>query len=127
MNKKALSLPILTSLVVGNMIGTGIYILPATLAPFGYYSLLAWVLTSLGALFLALTFAHLSKRFPQTGGPITYSQAAFGRMTGCVVSYIYWASNLVSISGLAISSTGYLGYLIAGLDPASSSYHPWMG
>ncbi len=127
MNKKALSLPILTSLVVGNMIGTGIYILPATLAPFGYYSLLAWLLTSLGALFLALTFAHLSKRFPQTGGPITYSQAAFGRLTGCVVSYIYWASNLVSISGLAISSTGYLGYLMAGLDPASSSYHPWMG
>lgn len=127
MNKKALSLPILTSLVVGNMIGTGIYILPATLAPFGYYSLLAWVLTSIGALFLALTFAHLSKRFPETGGPITYSQAAFGRMTGCVVSYIYWASNLVSISGLAISSTGYLGYLIAGLDPSSASYHPWMG
>lgn len=127
MNKKALSLPILTSLVVGNMIGTGIYILPATLAPFGYYSLLAWMLTSLGALFLALTFAHLSKRFPETGGPITYSQAAFGRLTGCVVSYIYWASNLVSISGLAISSTGYLGYLIAGLDPASASYHPWMG
>src|SRR5690242_15801398 len=79
MNKKALSLPILTSLVVGNMIGTGIYILPASLASYGTISLFAWVFTSLGAMVLALTFAHLNKRFPKTGGPYTYCKEAYGR------------------------------------------------
>lgn len=126
MDKKALTLPILVSLVVGNMIGTGIYILPASLAPFGYYSLLAWGFTSLGALFLALTFAHLSKRFPQTGGPITYCQAAFGHLPGFLVANIYWASNLVSIAALVISSVGYLGYLTPWLDSNNPLYQPWM-
>lgn len=127
MDKKALTLPILVSLVVGNMIGTGIYILPASLAPFGYYSLLAWGFTSLGALFLALTFAHLSKRFPQTGGPITYCQAAFGHLPGFLVANIYWASNLVSIAALAISSVGYLGYLTPLLDSNNAHYQPGLG
>ncbi len=124
MDKKALTLPILVSLVVGNMIGTGIYILPASLASFGYYSLLAWGFTSLGALFLALTFAHLSKRFPQTGGPITYCQAAFGHLPGFLVANIYWASNLVSIAALAISAVSYLGYVSPWLNANSPSYHP---
>lgn len=126
MDKKALTLPILVSLVVGNMIGTGIYILPASLASFGYYSLIAWGCTALGALFLALTFAHLSKRFPQTGGPITYCQAAFGHLPGFLVANIYWASNLVSIAALVISSVGYLGYLTPWLDSNNPLYQPWM-
>ena len=122
MDKKALSLPILISLVVGNMIGTGIYVLPASLAEYGSLSLLAWLFTSLGALFLALTFARLSKRFPQTGGPYIYCKKAFGRLTGFIIAYTYWISYLVSIAGIAVSSIEYLGFITPTLNANSSLY-----
>lgn len=122
MDKKALSLPILISLVVGNMIGTGIYILPASLAEFGTLSLVAWIFTSIGALLLALTLAHLNKRFPKTGGPYIYCKEAFGRYAGFIIAYIYWISNLVSIAGLAVSSVGYLGFISPSLNANTPAY-----
>lgn len=126
MNNKALDLPILISLVLGNMIGTGIYVLPASLAEYGTSSLLSWFYTSLGAIFLALTFAHLNKRFPKTGGPYVYCKEAFGRLPSFVVAYTYWSSNLVSIAGIAVTSIGYLGFLLPALDANTHSYHPYM-
>lgn len=122
MDKKALSLPILISLVIGNMIGTGIYILPASLANFGPVSLLAWIYTSVGALFLALTFTHLTKRFPKTGGPYVYCKEAYGPLAGFVVAYTYWLSNLVSIAALAVAGVGYLGFLIPLFNSNSPTY-----
>ena len=100
MDKKALNLPILISLVMGSMIGTGIYILPASLAEYGSLSLISWVYTSIGAIFLALTFAHLNKRFPKTGGPYVYCREAYGKPTGFIIAYTYWMSNMVSIEAL---------------------------
>lgn len=125
MDKKALSLPILTSLVVGNMIGTGIYILPASLAKYGTISLLSWVYTSIGSIFLALTFAFLSKRFPKTGGPYIYCREAFGKAVGFIIAYTYWIGNLVSIAGIAVASIGYLGYLTPFLDANTTSYNQY--
>lgn len=122
MDKKALSLPILVSLVVGNMIGTGIYVLPASLAGFGTVSLLAWVYTSMGAIFLALTLVRLTKRFPQTGGPYAYCKEAYGKLIGFIIAYTYWLSNLVSIAGIAVSAVGYLGYMTPLLNANSSHF-----
>lgn len=125
MDRKALSLPILISLVVGNMIGTGIYVLPASLAEYGTLSLLSWLYTSIGAIFLALTFANLNKRFPKTGGPYVYCKEAYGRLAGFIVAYTYWVSNLVSIAGIAVASVGYLGFITPVLNantPAFSQY-----
>lgn len=124
MNKRALNLPILISLVIGNMIGTGIYVLPASLAGYGTISLLAWLYTSLGAILLALTFAHLNRRFPKTGGPYVYCKEAFGKLTGFIVAYTYWSSNLVSIAGITVASVGYLGFLSPTFDANTSSYNP---
>lgn len=124
MDKKALTLPILISLVVGNMIGTGIYVLPASLAEYGTISILAWVLTSIGAIFLAITFANLSKRIPKTGGPYIYCKEAFGRMVGFIVAYTYWIGNLVSIAGITVASITYMGYLTPLLNGGSSQYSP---
>ena len=126
MDKKALSLPILLSLVVGNMIGTGIYLLPATLAEYGTISLLAWLITSAGALFLALTFTSLNKRFPKTGGPYVYSKEAFGKLTGLTVAYIYWFSYMVSVAGVAVASIAYLGFIFPELDANSPSYNQYV-
>jgi APA family basic amino acid/polyamine antiporter len=125
-DKKALSLPILISLVVGNMIGTGIYILPAELAKYGTLSILSWIYTSIGALFLALTFAHLNNRFPKTGGPYIYCKEAFGKLVGFIVAYSYWAGYLVSVAGIAVSSVGYLGFITPVLNANTSSYNEYI-
>lgn len=124
MNKNALNLPILTSLVIGNMIGTGVYLLPASLASFGSISLLSWVFTSIGAIFLALTFTRLNKRFPKTGGPYVYCKQAYGPFVGFVIAYSYWMSNLISIAGVCVASVGYLGYLIPYLNANAPLYQP---
>lgn len=124
MDKKALSLPILTSLVVGNMIGTGIYILPASLAEYGTISILSWIYTSLGAIVLALTFVHLNNRFPKTGGPYIFCKEAFGRLVGFIIAYTYWASYLISIAGIAVASISYLGYLSPIFDANNAAYQP---
>jgi len=123
-DKKALSLPILISLVIGNMIGTGIYILPAELAKYGTLSILSWIYTSIGALFLALTFAHLNNRFPKTGGPYIYCKEAFGKLIGFIVAYSYWAGYLVSVAGIAVSSVGYLGFITPALNANTTTYNP---
>jgi len=123
MTKTALNLPILISLVVGNMIGTGIYVLPASLAGFGTISLLSWIYTSIGAIFLALTFARLNKRYPKTGGPYVYCKEAYGHLTGFIVAYTYWISNMVSIAAISVASVGYLGFVTPTLDANTSAYH----
>lgn len=124
MDRKALSLPILISMVVGNMIGTGIFVLPASLANYGTISLVSWVFTSLGALLLALTFTHLNKRYPKTGGPYAYCRQAFGRLVGFIIAVIYWFSNLVSIAGLTLASIGYLGFVFPALNANTPGYDP---
>ena len=57
------------ALVVGNMIGSGVFLLPSTLAAFGGISLLGWVFTSTGATILALLFGRLARLVPRSGGP----------------------------------------------------------
>lgn len=126
MSKKALSFPILMSLVIGNVIGTGIYILPASLAKYGVFSLVSWILTSLGSLFLALTFVYLSKRFPKTGGPYIYCQEAYGRLIGFIVAYAFWAGYIVSVAAVAISSVGYLGFITPLLNANTFAYNPYL-
>ncbi len=126
MHKQALSLKVLISLVVGNMIGMGIYVLPASLAEYGAMSLLAWLFTSIGAMLLAFTFANLNKRFPKTGGPYVYCKEAFGNQVGFFIAYIYWLSNMIAISGIAVSLVGYLGFILPYLNANHHSYQPYL-
>jgi APA family basic amino acid/polyamine antiporter len=78
------------ALVVGNMIGSGIYLLPATLAPLGMNQLAGWGVTLAGALCLAGAFARLGARMPLAGGPYAYAHAAFGPATGFITAWSYW-------------------------------------
>ena len=80
------------SLVIGSMIGSGVFGLPATLAAFGGISMLAWVITAFGSVMLALVFAHLSRRNPATGGVYAYARDAFGDFGGFIVAWGYWIS-----------------------------------
>ncbi|MND57739.1 Arginine/agmatine antiporter [compost metagenome] len=79
-----------TALVTGNMIGSGIFLLPTSLAVFGYFSLWGWLISTIGAILLATVFARLSRLMPITGGPYAYTQQAFGKTTGFFVAWGYW-------------------------------------
>jgi APA family basic amino acid/polyamine antiporter len=108
-NQKKIGLITTTSLVVGNMIGAGIFLLPATLAKYGSISLLGWLFTATGALILAKIFSNFSKIIVnKSGGPYTYSKAGFGDFIGFLVAWGYWISIWVSNAGLAIAIIGGL-------------------
>ncbi|MFB0632642.1 amino acid permease [Streptomyces sp. AB3(2024)] len=104
-------LPIAICLVMGNIIGGGIFLLPASVAPFGTVSLVAFAVLTAGAIALALVFGRLAERHPQTGGPYVYVRAAFGDFAGFLAAYSYWITTWVSNAALAVAAVGYLGVL----------------
>jgi basic amino acid/polyamine antiporter, APA family len=99
------------ALVVGNQIGSGVFLLPASLAPYGWNAVFGWLLTIGGALALAFVFARLARAFPQAGGPYAYTQAAFGPAMGFAVAWTYWLSLVIGNAALAVGSVSYLGVL----------------
>lgn len=101
---------IATALVVGNMIGTGVFLLPASLAPFGGISVLGWAFTSAGALLVALLMARLARMMPAVGGPYAYTRKGLGDLPAFLVAWGYWISIW---SGNAAISVGLVGYLAA--------------
>ncbi|MCB1107930.1 MAG: amino acid permease [Chlamydiia bacterium] len=98
----------LTALVVGNMIGSGVFLLPASLASFGSITVFSWCATAVGAMLLALVFAKLSTLFPKTGGPYVYCREGFGNFIGFQVAYNYWIYMWVGNAAIAVAFTGYL-------------------
>jgi APA family basic amino acid/polyamine antiporter len=110
--KRQIGLPTATALVVGNMIGSGIFLLPASLAAValvsGSGSLLAWALTGVGAMLLAAVFATLARAYPKTGGPYAYARTAFGDVIGFLTAWGYWIAAWAGNAAIAIAFTGYL-------------------
>lgn len=116
-NQKKIGLITTTSLVVGNMIGAGIFLLPATLAKYGSISLFGWLFTATGALILAKIFSNFSKIIVnKSGGPYTYSKAGFGDFIGFLVAWGYWISIWISNAGLAIAIIGGLSVFFPDLN-----------
>ena len=116
MKQRQLGLWMLTALVVGNMIGSGVFLLPASLATFGTVTIFSWVATSIGAMFLALVFAKLSTLFPKTGGPYVFCREGYGDFVGFQVAYNYWVSMWIGNAGIAVAFTGYLSTFIPELN-----------
>lgn len=106
--KKLLSLPMATALVVGNMIGSGIFLLPATMAPYGGVSALGWLFTGTGAMLLAITFGWLARTRSVSSGIYVYTKLAFGDFAGFIVAWSYWISTWITTSALAIATVSYL-------------------
>lgn len=100
------------ALVVGNMIGSGVFLLPASLAPYGLNSVLGWVLTAVGSLLLASVFSVLSRAFPNEHGPYAYTRLAFGELTGFVSAWGYWVAVWVGNAAVATASVSYLSNLM---------------
>ncbi|MCB1107931.1 MAG: amino acid permease [Chlamydiia bacterium] len=106
--KKRLGFWVLTSLVLGNMVGSGVFLLPASLAEYGTITIFSWLATAVGAMFLALVFAKLSQLFPKTGGPYVYCREGFGNFIGFQVAYNFWICKWAGSAAIATALTGYL-------------------
>jgi APA family basic amino acid/polyamine antiporter len=105
---RSLGLLAASALVVGNMIGSGVFLLPASLAGYGGVSLAGWVASGAGAVLLALVFAALSRARPAAGGPYAYARLAFGDFAGFLVAWGYWISVWAANAALATAAVGYL-------------------
>ena len=120
------------ALVVGNTIGASVFLLPASLAPFGLNSVIAWGLTACGAVVLAVVFAQLSRAFPQAGGPYAYVNLAFGPFTAFIVAWGYWISIWVGNAAIATGAVSYLSPLmpwiatVPGASAAVTLFFLWL-
>jgi APA family basic amino acid/polyamine antiporter len=97
-----------TALVVGSIIGVGIFNLPTSLASYGPISLVSMGLTTVGAVALALMFAALSRRLPADGGPYAYARVAFGNRFGFANAWSYW---ITAWAGNAAIAVGWVLYV----------------
>ena len=109
------------ALVVGNMIGSGFFLLPATLAPFGWNGVAGWLVTTGGALCLAVVFGSLARAHPRAGGPYAYSRLAFGPFAAFVVAWSYWVSMWVGNVAIAIGVIAPLATLWPAIAPWSAA------
>ncbi len=103
------------AMVVGTMIGSGIYLLPATLAPFGPNIILAFAVTITGTMCLAVAFARLSSRI--AGGPFAYVQSAFGETPAFLTLWSYLISQWTGVAAVSVAVAGAIGFVI----PAAGS------
>jgi basic amino acid/polyamine antiporter, APA family len=110
-----------TALVVGNTIGSGVFLLPAALAPLGLNSVLGWGFTTCGAILLATVFARLSRAFPQAGGPYAYVKLAFGPFTAFIVAWGYWVSIWVGNAAIVTGAVSYLSPLMPWVAKAAGA------
>lgn len=95
------------ALVIGNMVASGIFGLPSSLASTGPISLLAWVFTGAGAILLALVFGNLGRAYPQTGGPYAYARRAFGDFAGFWTAWGYWIAAWAGNAAIAVIFVSY--------------------
>ena len=104
-----------TMLVAGNIIGTGIYLLPAQMAPTGTISSLGWIVTVPAALSLALVFATLGMFSPLAGGPYAYARETLGPWAGFQCAVFYWVSNVIGNTAIAVAAVSYLVSIVPAL------------
>jgi len=104
-----------TALVVGSMIGSGVFLLPAALAPYGAASLIGWGIALCGALLLAATFARLAVHWPCTGGPYAYVRRSFGDAAGFGIAWSYWISIWSGLAAIAVAFAGSIGAIFPAL------------
>jgi arginine:agmatine antiporter len=109
-----------TMLVAGNMIGTGVFLLPVNLAQVGSIAIFGWVVATVGVAALGLVFAKLGQLDPQPGGPYAYARDFLGPYAGFQTNYIYWFGNCIGNIAIAIAAVGYLAELIPALGSAQA-------
>jgi arginine:agmatine antiporter len=100
-----------TILVANNMIGSGIFLLPATLGAVGSITIIGWLFATFGAALIAVVLAKLAQIAPQAGGPAAYAGVALGPYMGFQANFIYWICCWIGNIAIAIAAIGYLASL----------------
>ncbi|MGH8004572.1 MAG: amino acid permease, partial [Limisphaerales bacterium] len=96
------------------MIGSGIFLLPATLAAYGGISLLGWLCSAIGAILMALVFGELGRLVPRTvGGPYAYTRISLGEFPAYLVAWSYWISIWCTNAAIAVALVSYLSVFIS--------------
>jgi APA family basic amino acid/polyamine antiporter len=113
--RKELGFWMCTALVIGNTIGIGIFLLPASLAPYGFNALVGWGITVLGMTVLARVFARLARQFPQADGPYAYIRSTVGDGPAFLAIWCYWVSVWITNAVIAIGLVGYLAMIVPAL------------
>ena len=110
-----------TALVVGNIIGSAIFMLPASLAPFGWNAVSAWLVTVAGAMCLAWVFAQLARYLPDAGGSFGFMDLALGRSVAFLGAWGYIVSMYAGNAAITIAGVSYLTRLVPplGASPAA--------
>lgn len=103
---KSLGMAACTAIVVGNMVGSGFYLSPAAVAPYGNLAIVIWIVMGAGAICLGLTFARLARLAPATGGPYAYTRLAYGDFPGFLIAWGYWISIWASLPVIAVALAG---------------------
>ena len=109
---RKLGLSMCVALVMGNMIGSGVFLLPASLAPFGWNGVAGWAITIAGALALAFVIARLTVAFPAASGPTGFVERAFGRVPSFMIGWSYWVSVWTANVTLAVASVSFLSLFV---------------
>ena len=110
-----------TALVLGNMIGSGIFLLPASLAAYGGISIIGWVISAIGGLVLAKVFSELGKRYPKSGGPYTFAKEGFGDFPGFLVAWGYWIAIICTNAAIVVTMVSYLSIFFPSLNTSPTA------
>ena len=100
---------------VGTMIGTGIFMMPVLLAPYGGLSFSGWLIAAGGSIAIALCLGRLAARTTRSGGMQIFVQDAFGKLPGFLVGWSNWVACVISTAALAVGFVGYLNAIVPGL------------
>lgn len=116
--KKEISLFMATMLVCGNMIGSGVFMLPSTLAQVSGpgATIIAWILTTIGSILIAISFANLGTKYPSTGGAYQYTKEAFGDFAGFLSAWLYWNGSWIGNAAIIVAITSYASAVIPALN-----------
>lgn len=101
---------------VGVMIGSGVFLLPSVLAPYGSLSFLGWLLTSAAAILIALLLGRLASRTERSGGFYVYTQEAFGDLPGFLIAWGYWLAIVFAITAISTAFAGYFSALVPAFE-----------
>ena len=107
------------SIAVGCAIGSGIFMMPTLLAPYGMLGLGGWLVAGAGSILVALTMSRLVRRIPKTGGPYVYANEGLGNFAGFIIAWTYWVSCISAIAGISIAFVGYLGFFIPSITDST--------
>ena len=107
------------SIAVGCAVGSGIFMMPTLLAPYGLIGFGGWLIAGAGSVLVALTMSRLVRRIPKTGGPYVYANEGLGHFAGFIIAWTYWIACITAIAGISIAFVSYLGFFIPAISHSS--------